>query len=97
MIVGPEDLVRTGTGEVTTIAKLAVNGELAFSRSDRFATRNGKIRTAYFADMADGSGCWEISRATYNVYAGLAFGSDGLCIGGKDMSDGEFLAPLLNA
>jgi len=57
--------VRGPEGEVTTIAKLADQGLIEFTKVENFMGARGKIRVAYFADMKDGSGGWEIGKTAY--------------------------------
>lgn len=52
-------------GEVTTIAELDERGLIEFTKSDNFVGRSGKMRTAYFADMKDGTGGWEIGKLAF--------------------------------
>lgn len=51
-------------GEVTTISELAERGLIKFTKSDNF-WGGRKMRVAYFADMTDGSGGWEINKTAY--------------------------------
>jgi hypothetical protein len=57
--------VRLPSGEVTTIAKLAEQGRVRFTKSERWHSRNG-VRTAYMAELLDAEGYfWEIGRLAY--------------------------------
>ena len=57
------------SGKATTIAALAEQGRITFRAVPNFMTRTGGMRTAYFADVADGSG-WEISKVAYQSRTG---------------------------
>lgn len=70
--VALDQLVRTKSGEVTTIARLADRGLITFREVQHFkGSARGSIRKAYFADMPDGCG-WEISKLAYLSRTGQA-------------------------
>jgi len=57
--------VRLPSGEVTTIAKLAEEGRVRFTKSERWHGRHG-MRTAYMAELLEAEGYfWEIGRLAY--------------------------------
>jgi len=57
--------VRLPSGEVTTIAKLAEQGRVRLTKTERWHSRNG-MRTAYLAELLEAEGYfWEIGRLAY--------------------------------
>ena len=60
----------TYNGEVTTVEELSRRGFVTYAKVDNWEVRGrergpGRIRTAYFADLKDGSGSWEITKTAY--------------------------------
>jgi len=53
--------------EITTIAELAERGLVKFSVS---ADWRGRGKPAYFADLADGGGSWQIGATAYQSRTG---------------------------
>ncbi len=66
----------TYNGQVTTINELDRRGLIAYSKTDNWAVRGkdcgpGRSRTAYFADLNNGLGSWEITKTAYELRGAL--------------------------
>lgn len=63
------DRVRVDGGEISTPAELLDEGRAVVSKVDKFRGPRGGVRVAYFVDLVDGSGSWEIGEKAYESRA----------------------------